>query len=184
MGEANRVRSLLLAGADPNAKNKNDNTPLHLTRQTEIGSILLAAGADPKAKNKYDSTPYYYTRTLPLSHANTGELTGCTYIDNPKATALHCGNEGFLGLGQSSFLCVGKVNCSFKHRMKKDEKYPADWVDLFTATFPVLCRSSEGECPSATDCAVDSDFTDLEELTSPESSSSSSSRSKQSGGVQ
>ena len=137
-----------------------------------------------RQKNKNDNTPYYYTGTLPLSHANTDELTGCTYIDNPKATALHCGNEGFLGLGQSSFLCVGKVNCSFKHLMEKDERYTSNWTDLFTATFPVLCRSSEGECPSATDCATDSNFTDLEEqLTSPEETSSSN-RSKQSGGVQ
>ena len=165
--------ALLAAGADPNAKDMWGKTPLHKARNNaEITSALLAAGADSNAKNNNGSTPEIAGIINDFSSSQAREnlqyLKGCTYTsgskDNPvKAAFLKCGTRG---------ICVGTVNCSFD----------IDGVRM-TRTFQTLCRSSEGECPSATDCAVDSDFTDLEELTSPEESSSSR-RSEQSGGVQ
>lgn len=51
------VRALLLAGANVNATDNADNTPLHFARSVEIAQELLQRGAKPSAKNKFGQVP-------------------------------------------------------------------------------------------------------------------------------
>lgn len=51
------ARLLLEAGADPNARDVDDWTPLHFARTPEAVRMLLAAGADPGAREEGGSTP-------------------------------------------------------------------------------------------------------------------------------
>ncbi|MXW12314.1 MAG: ankryin, partial [Synechococcus sp. SB0668_bin_13] len=58
------VKLLLAAGADPNARDSDQETPLHgaigwSDRPEEVMKLLLAAGADPNARNEAGQTPLY-----------------------------------------------------------------------------------------------------------------------------
>ncbi|MBX3229411.1 MAG: ankyrin repeat domain-containing protein [Labilithrix sp.] len=57
-GDVELVRRLLAEGADPNARDATERTPLHVVhlarndeRALEIAKLLVAAGADPRAKD-------------------------------------------------------------------------------------------------------------------------------------
>ena len=57
-----RVRVLLEAGLDPNGRDDDGNTPLHLywsDQQVAIQTLLIAAGSDPNARNKWGWTPLH-----------------------------------------------------------------------------------------------------------------------------
>jgi ankyrin repeat protein len=67
--QAATVACLIAAGADPNAINKDEVTPLHVavrTRCAAAARALLVGGADVRRKNKSGSTP------LLLATQNTG----------------------------------------------------------------------------------------------------------------
>ena len=62
-GDVQRVRELLEAGANPNARDKDGLTPLHWAASeghADIVKILLEHGADPNTKIKYGWTPLHY----------------------------------------------------------------------------------------------------------------------------
>jgi ankyrin repeat protein len=61
-GDLIKVQIALKNGANPNAKNNDDSTPLHIAAyhgHVEIVKLLLKRGADPNAKNNDDSTPLH-----------------------------------------------------------------------------------------------------------------------------
>ena len=57
--EQNIAEALIKAGADVNAKNNDNETPLHVTNNAQIAEALIKYGADVNAKNKNDSTPLH-----------------------------------------------------------------------------------------------------------------------------
>ena len=50
------VRACLRAGADPGARDKDGNTPMHAAAV----AALFEAGSDPDARDKYDATPLHH----------------------------------------------------------------------------------------------------------------------------
>ena len=57
-----QLNTCLAAGADPNARDNNDHTPLHWTAylaRTGLVKALLTAGADPNARDNNDRTPLH-----------------------------------------------------------------------------------------------------------------------------
>ncbi len=59
-GNTKTVKLLLDHAADPNLKNQDDDTPLHLSKSKEIAELLLAKNADVKARNKSGRTPLHH----------------------------------------------------------------------------------------------------------------------------
>src|SRR5439155_13899405 len=59
-GHTKMVKLLLENGGDPNLKNEDGDTPLHLSRSKEISELLLAKKADVKARNKSGRTPLHH----------------------------------------------------------------------------------------------------------------------------
>ncbi|MDX8411801.1 MAG: ankyrin repeat domain-containing protein [Mariprofundaceae bacterium] len=60
-GHVNIMHLLIEAGADLNARNDFDSTPLHLTEKNiDTIRILLEAGANPNIKDKDWDYPYYF----------------------------------------------------------------------------------------------------------------------------
>ena len=71
-GDADTVRALLEAGADPNVANKGGFTPLYWATRAghvDVVTVLLEAGADPNVANKGGFTPLYWaTRARTPGH--------------------------------------------------------------------------------------------------------------------
>lgn len=71
-GDVEGVKLLLSVGMNVNARDKRQNTPLHLAAklgEVETFKILLEAGADPTLKNKYGHRPtdqIFDSRKVPL----------------------------------------------------------------------------------------------------------------------
>lgn len=81
--DADRVQMLLDAGADPNTKDRLQQTPLHRARvrpnhhsgsviHLERAALLLAAGADPNVRDWRGSTPLHYAASSPLYDEDYG----------------------------------------------------------------------------------------------------------------
>lgn len=54
------LREMLSAGADVNARDNNNNTPLHGVNHIELAKIMLEHGADINAQNNYGKTPTHF----------------------------------------------------------------------------------------------------------------------------
>ena len=81
------VNALVAAGADPNARNRIGETPLHMAsilNKAAAIKALLAAGADPHARNNYSETPLVQTQdraiTELLSQAMAARPAGSTVV--------------------------------------------------------------------------------------------------------
>jgi ankyrin repeat protein len=64
MGDAKRdfaqvVNQLVAAGANPNARDKEGNAPLHEVSDAGVALALVKAGADPNARNERGETPLF-----------------------------------------------------------------------------------------------------------------------------
>ena len=59
-GEAGIARELLANGADPNAKEMDKRTPLHVAFNDGVARVLLEHGADPNARDSCKRTPLHF----------------------------------------------------------------------------------------------------------------------------
>jgi len=73
-GNVDIVKSLLASGADVNAKDNNETTPLHSARSKAVAEILVDNGADIHAVNKNGNTPFlsalHFANESVVSHDN------------------------------------------------------------------------------------------------------------------
>ena len=56
------LKEYLEEGADPNARDKSEKTPLHWAWDAESTKVLLSAGADPNARSENESVPLHSKR--------------------------------------------------------------------------------------------------------------------------
>jgi ankyrin repeat protein len=85
-GDFPAARAAIAAGADPNAKDDDQRTPLHvavLCGKYDLARLLVEKGAAPNAKDKMQRTPLY----LAAEYGRTDlvELLRCA----PKAQSSH-----------------------------------------------------------------------------------------------
>jgi ankyrin repeat protein len=73
-GECDYVRLLLQAGADPNSRDNDLNTPLHNARTADIAVLLLAAGARRDVTNRNGLTPLNAAQSNPSARGVALEL--------------------------------------------------------------------------------------------------------------
>ena len=59
LGMIEVVKSLIDAGENVNAKDKNGNTPLHFVKTIEIAELLVFEGANVNEQNKFANTPFF-----------------------------------------------------------------------------------------------------------------------------
>ncbi|MFO1340529.1 MAG: DUF6438 domain-containing protein [Burkholderiaceae bacterium] len=83
------VRQLVAAGADPNARDKEGNVPLHEAGDPDVVRALVAEGADPNARNERGETPLFSQRYSDVAMAliaagadvNATDLEGNSPLD-------------------------------------------------------------------------------------------------------
>jgi len=74
-GDVERVRHLLLKGANVNAKNKDGRTPLHRAAEeghNELSEILITNGVDVNAQDNFGETPLHFAAVK--DHKDIAEL--------------------------------------------------------------------------------------------------------------
>jgi ankyrin repeat protein len=71
-GDIAVVKGLIEGGVDVNVRDKDNNTPLHVTNNPEVAELLLKNGADLNARNKDGWTPLYLAAQQ--GHADVAEL--------------------------------------------------------------------------------------------------------------
>ncbi|HEV3083500.1 MAG TPA: ankyrin repeat domain-containing protein [Gemmataceae bacterium] len=62
-GKLYQAKAALAAGADPNARDQWQRTPLHWAAangHTELARLLIEKGADPTAMDKWQNTPLHW----------------------------------------------------------------------------------------------------------------------------
>ena len=65
-GTASEVKAALSAGADPDTRNEDDITPLHVAAwqnpESSVIAALIEVGADPGARDEEGKTPFDYAQ--------------------------------------------------------------------------------------------------------------------------
>ena len=95
-GAAETTRVLLANGADANAKQCDNQTPLHWATNDGVARVLLEYGADPNARDSSNRTPFY--RKIERRNAETARVLLQNGADaNARAynnrTPLHAASE-------------------------------------------------------------------------------------------
>ncbi|MDM4766194.1 DUF6438 domain-containing protein [Pelomonas sp. SE-A7] len=114
------VTLLLLAGADPNARDNDGNTPLHEANDAAVVRALVASGADPNARNNRGETPLfdkYFDETKPALIEGGADLAARDH------------------LGQTALF---------------DQRYPANAQVLLKAGADVNAKDLKGNTPLET----------------------------------
>jgi ankyrin repeat protein len=91
-GDLGRVRYYLDHGVNPNIKNTNDETPLHLAaafHRTKVVKFLLDSGANVHVKNKSGSTPLHTTKNTEVVTLLIRKGADVNAKDNDGMTPLH-----------------------------------------------------------------------------------------------
>jgi len=80
---------LLQNGADPNVKDDDGQTPLHIVSNPEIAQLLIKYGADINARDNKNRTPLHYTKDPSVARLLLERGTDPNAVDNEGSTPLH-----------------------------------------------------------------------------------------------
>ena len=168
----------LLNAAYPDAKkvvnlrNHRGETPLHLVRNMDAAIMLLDAGADPNAEDEKGRTATFSNRHVRLALrerkriASSDDTYSCEYTSGyrSKIKPTQCGQKN---------LCMAEISCKIEIGGSHVDK-----------TYQVVCSAlANGNCPPATQCALDRSVTEGDWQTDVGAAASSSSSSQSSKGV-
>lgn len=117
-GDENKLAFLLKMGADPNLRNKDEDTPLHFAvlKKSKNIALLLEAGANPALKNNLGNPPLSYALILGNENALKlflkHDLNLINYTDESNQTLLHYAvNGSYINIVKLLLESGAKANC-------------------------------------------------------------------------
>lgn len=100
------VKALLVAGANVESNDSDENTPLHHARQPSIVKILIEFGADIHRTNKLGHTPLICATRTNRSYPGIqpeNRVEVCRLLISHGANINACGTDGLTALHSSVF---------------------------------------------------------------------------------
>ncbi|CAG2240184.1 unnamed protein product [Mytilus edulis] len=95
-GEHNYMKTLISLGANVSARNKKNQTPLHLARNKEVVELLIQNGADVNCKDSNNQTPLHLARVKEV--AETLILNGADVNSRDSNVMADNSNGGIIGI--------------------------------------------------------------------------------------
>ena len=87
--DVEKVKELIQAGADVNAKKYGD-TPLHCCKNVDVAKLLIEAGADVNAKGYYERTPLHKCENVDVAKLLIEAGADINAKDSDGLTPLYC----------------------------------------------------------------------------------------------